>query len=67
MLTHISYKSTFCPRLTRGGASNGFIISNLIFEDINNSACAFIWGYGRKSYEISIPEAIEIKNREQIN
>ena len=61
MLTNISYKSTFYPSPCQGGVSNGFIIGNLAFKDINNSACASIWGYGRKSYEISIPEAIEIK------
>lgn len=52
MLTHISYKSTFYPSPCQGGVSNGFIVSNLEFEDINNSACASIYGYWRKSFVI---------------
>ena len=37
----INNESTFYPSPCQG-ASNGFIIRNLIFEDINNSAYAFI-------------------------
>ena len=32
MLTRTSYKSTFFPSSCQGGVSNGFIISNLVFE-----------------------------------
>lgn len=43
MLMLTSYKNMFSTSPdNQGGASNGFIISNLTFEDINKSACGTI-------------------------
>ena len=60
MLSRTSYKNMFAASLyNQGVVSNRLIYRELLFQNIRNSACAAIWGYERKSFFISIPEAIK--------